>query len=229
MDSNIQKTKEYFNSKPKYFRTPLESYPILYKDAAEKINKQIQGNVIDIGSAETINYDTSKIKTLILADITNMNKEKAQKNIFLINSDIRKLAIKRDSIDFAIIQHTLHHLADNTLKTSLQNLNQGLQESYDILKRGGKSLIIEGVISEPFYILQKILFPINKRLYKILFNHPMVLQYSERQIYKELKKVGFKIEHSEIIKTDKFLGILGIKIPRWFIPIRYKFIIAVKE
>ena len=228
MDSNIQKTKEYFDSKPKHFRKPLESYPILYKEAAERINKHIQGKVIDVGSAETINYDTNKIKTLILADITNMNKEKAQKNIFLINSDMREIGIKSDLMDFAIIQHTLHHLAGNTLKRSLKNLNQGLQESYRILKKGGKGLIIEGVVPEPFYILQKILFPIHKKIYKIFFNHPMVIQYSERQIYKELKKVGFKVEPSEIIKTDKLLGILGINVPHWLIPIKYKFIIAVK-
>jgi len=228
MSSNVKETKTYFDSNPKHFKDAIEEYPIMYREAAKGINKYIKGNVLDVGSGGVINYNTNKLKNLFLADIASANKERAKNNIFFLNGDIRNLGIKKNSMDCVVIQHLLHHLADNTLKKSLQNLEKSIKEIHNTLKEGGTILIIEGLVPLPFDLLQRSLFSINKQVYKKLFNFPMVLQYSERKIIKEIKKSGFKLEHIETIKDGNVLPIFGMNIPRKFVPLKHKFIVARK-
>ncbi len=229
MSSNIKKTKEYFDANPTHFKNAVEEYPIMYREAAERINHQIKGTVLDIGSGGIINYDTKKAKTVVLADITTANRERAGKNVVFINGDIRQLGIKNEKIDLVIMQHLLHHLADNTLKKTLNNLKQGIRETNKVVKKGGKIIIVEGCVPPFFDYLQRILFPINKKLYKWIFSFPMVLQYSREKIVKELKKANFEIESIEVIKDGNVLPIFGLNLPRKYIPLKHYCIIAKKR
>ena len=228
MNSNIRKTKEYFDANPTHFKNAVKEYPIMYREAAEQINKHIKGIILDIGSGGIINYDVTKAKTVILADITRANRDRAEKNVIFINGDMRKLGIEDEKIDRVVMQHLLHHLADNTLKKTLQNLKQGFRETNRVVKKGGKIIIIEGCVPPFFDYLQRILFPINKKLYKWIFSFPMVLQYSREKIVRELKKEGFVIESVEVIKDGDVLPIFGLNLPRKYIPLKHYCIIAKK-
>lgn len=229
MSSNIHKTKEYFDANPTHFKHAVEKYPTMYREAAERINKQIKGNVLDIGSGGIINYDTTKAKKVFLVDITTANKERAGENIIFVNSDIRKLGIKDEKIDMVIMQHLLHHLADNTLKKTLRNLEEGFKETERVVKKQGKIMIVEGCVPPTFDYLQRALFPLNKRLYKWLFSFPMVLQYSKEKITRELKKAGFEIESVEVIQDGDVLPIFGLNLPRKYIPLKHYCIVAKKR
>jgi len=228
-NSNIKETQAYFDTNPKHVKNAVEEYPIMYREAAEQIDKHSHGNVLDIGSGGVINYNTEKIQTLFLADIASANKERAKEKGIVISADMRMLGIKKNTMDCVVIQHLLHHLADNTLEKSLQNLTKGINESYRVLKQGGKLLIIEGLVPLPLDLLQRALFDINKHLYKAFFNFPMVLQYSEHKVINELKNAGFIIEQKETIKDGTVLPIFGMNIPRRFIPLKHRFIVAVKQ
>ncbi len=235
MASNVLSTKKYFDTNPEHFKNAVEEYPIMYKEAAERINKHIHGIVLDIGSGGVINYDTTKTRNLFLVDITTANKDRAKTakssktGVTFVNSDIRKLGIRENTIDIVIMQHLLHHLADNTLKKTLQNLNDGCEEAERILKQGGKIIIVEGCVPQILDHMQRFFFQINKRLYKWFFSFPMVLQYSEATITKELKKTGFEIESVETIKDGDILPIFGLNLPRRWIPLKHKCIIAKKR
>ena len=165
---------------------------------------------------------------MVLADITSANRDRAGKNIVFINSDIRRLGIEGEKMDIVVMQHLLHHLADNTLKKTLYNLKQGFRETNRVVKKGGKIIIIEGCVPPFFDYLQRILFPINKKLYKWIFSFPMVLQYSREKIVRELKKEGFVIESVEVIKDGDVLPIFGLNLPRKYIPLKHYCIIAKK-
>ena len=128
-----------------------------------------------------------------------------------------------------IMQHLLHHLADNTLKKTLKNLERGFKETNRVVKKQGKIMIVEGCVPPLFDYLQRALFPINKRLYKWLFSFPMVLQYSKEKIVQELKKSGFEIEAVEVIKDGDILPIFGLNLPRKYIPLKHYCIIAKKN
>ncbi|MEK6920715.1 MAG: class I SAM-dependent methyltransferase [Nanoarchaeota archaeon] len=229
MSSNIHKTKEYFDANPTHFKHAVEEYPIMYREAAERINKHIKGNVLDIGSGGILNYDTKKAKNVFLVDITTANKERAGKNIIFMNSDMRNLGIRDEKIDIVIMQHLLHHLADNTLQKTLRNLEEGFKETQRVVKKEGKIMIVEGCVPLTFDYLQRALFPLNKRLYKWLFSFPMVLQYSKEKIVRELKKAGFEIESVEVIKDGDILPIFGLNLPRKYIPLKHYCIIAKKN
>lgn len=227
--SNVTQTKEYFDANPKHVQDAIQKYPVLYREAAERINTHIQGTVLDIGSGGIINYNTAKAKKVFLADITTANKERAGENIIFVNSDIRKLGVKDEKIDIVIMQHLLHHLADNTLKKTLKNLQDGLRETQRIVKKQGKIIIVEGCVPPALDYLQRALFPLNKKLYKWIFSFPMVLQYSKGKIVRELKKYGFEIESIEIIKDGDILPIFGLNLPRKYIPLKHYCIIAKKR
>jgi len=229
MSSNIHKTKEYFDANPTHFKHAVDEYPIMYKEAAERINKQIKGNVLDVGSGGILNYDITKAKKVFLVDITTANKERATENIIFVNSDIRKLGIKTQQVDIVIMQHLLHHLADNTLQKTLKNLEEGFKETQRVVKRGGKIMIVEGCVPPTLDYLQRVLFPLNKRLYRWLFSFPMVLQYSKEKITMELKKAGFDIESVEVIQDGDILPIFGLKLARKYIPLKHYCIVAKKR
>lgn len=229
MSSNIEKTKEYFEKNPHHFKNAVEEYPIMYQEAAKSINQYIKGIVLDIGSGGIINYNTEKAKKVVLADITTSNKERAKGNIIFVNGDIRLLGIKEESVDTVIMQHLLHHLADNTLKKSLKNLGDAIKESRRVLKKSGRIIIVEGMVPWSLELLQRFLFPINKKTYKWCFHFPMVLQYSERTIAKELKKAGLKIERRETIPDGDILPIFGMNLQRKWIPLKHRCIVARKE
>jgi ubiquinone/menaquinone biosynthesis C-methylase UbiE len=236
MDSNKERTKEYFDKNPDHFKNATDEYPIMYQEAAKKIDPHIKGTVLDIGSGGVINYNFSNADELILADITTANQDKIKERngkeqktqVTFINADVTKLAIKQESTDLVIMQHLLHHLADNNLKKTLNNLTKTAQNTHNVLKKGGELIIVEGTVPPFFDKLQRALFPISKRVYKHLFNFPMVLQYSKEKITKELKMAGFSIESCEIIKDGDELPIFGLRLPRKYIPIRHHVIIARK-
>ena len=228
MSSNIHKTKEYFDANPTHFKHAVDEYPIMYREAAERINKHVKGNVLDIGSGGIINYETAKAKNVFLVDITTANKERAGEKLIFINSDMRNLGIGNEKIDIVIMQHLLHHLADNTLKKTLRNLEKGFKETQRVVKKQGKIMIVEGCVPPAFDYLQRALFPLNKKLYKWLFSFPMVLQYSKEKIVRELKKAGFTIESVEVIKDGDVLPIFGLNLPRKYIPLKHYCIIAKK-
>lgn len=229
MSSNIKKTKAYFERNPNHFKNAVKEYPIMYQEAAKSINRHLKGIVLDIGSGGVINYNTEKAKKVVLADITTSNKERAKGNILFVNADIRLLGIKEESADILIMQHLLHHLADNTLKKSLKNLRDAITESRRVLKKSGKIIIVEGMVPWSLDLLQRFLFPINKKIYKWCFHFPMVLQYSERTIAKELESVGLRIEKKETIPDGDILPIFGMDLPRRWIPLKHRCIVAIKE
>ncbi len=229
MSSNIRKTKEYFDANPTHFKNAVEEYPIMYREAAERINPHIKGTILDIGSGGVINYNIEKAKIVVLADITIANRERAGKNVVFINGDMRSLGIEAEKVDVVIMQHLLHHLADNTAKKTLKNLRRGIGETKRVIKKGGKVIIIEGCVPIFFEYLQRLLFPINKKLYKWIFSFPMVLQYSREKIVKELKREELEIESIEVIKDGDVLPIFGLNLPREYIPLKHYCIIAKKK
>lgn len=229
LQTNIYKTKKYFDANPKHFQDAVHEYPTLYREAAQRINTHIHGTVLDIGSGGIINYNPTKATQVILVDITSANKERAGEKIIFVNGDVRKLGIRKEKIDLVIMQHLLHHLADNTLKKTLHNIEHCFTETHRVITKEGRLIIIEGCVPLFFDYLQRALFPINKRLYKWLFSFPMVLQYSKEKIVKELKKACFEIESVEVIQDGEVLPIFGLNLPRKYIPLKHYCIIAKKK
>lgn len=224
--SNLQKTKNYFETNPVHLKHAQKEYPLLYIESGKKINQYIHGIVLDIGSGGIINYDPTLVKHIILVDISTANKENATNKIFFLNSDVQKLGIKKNSVDCIIMQHLLHHLAGDTVRITEKNLVGAFHETHRVLKKGGILLIIEGFVPYPFELLQKILFPFDKRLYCFLFNFPMVLQYSYTTILKQLKQEQFTLVSIASIEDGDVLPIFGMNLPRKYIPLKHKIIIA---
>jgi SAM-dependent methyltransferase len=227
--SNLEKTKQYFEKNPEHLKHAKEAYILLYENSGKKISPHISGTVLDIGSGGIINYNSAKAEKLVLIDISVANKENAVKNIFFVNSNVKQLGLKRGIANSIIIQHVLHHLAEDTRKKSEESLANSIHEISSALKKGGKLIIIEGVVPYSLEIIQKILFPLNKILYQILFNFPMVLQYSQKTIIKQVQQHGLNIESIELIDDGNVLPIFGMNLPRKYIPLKHLCIIARKE
>ena len=227
--SNVKKTKTYFDSNPKHFQDAIQEYPLMYQQAATRISPYLHGRVVDVGSGGILNYDLSKIDALFLVDITTANKERARKNTFFIHGNVCTLCIGSATVDVVIMQHLLHHLADDSLSKTLAHLHAAFSEAYRILKSGGVILIVEGTVPYSLDLLQRFLFPLNKRLYKLLFHFPMVLQYAKKTIFQSLHSVGFSVQKTEIVPDGDILPIFGMNLPRKYIPLRHHFIVAEKK
>ncbi len=227
--SNLETTKQYFEKNPEHLKHAKETYSQMYDESGKKITPLMHGTVLDIGSGGIINYDSTKVERLILVDISTANKENAVRNIFFVNSNIKQLGIKNEIADVVIIQHVLHHLAENTRRKSEESFVNSIHEISLAIKKSGKLIIIEGVVPYSLETAQKVLFSLNKILYKALFNFPMVLQYSQKTIINKIQQEGLKIESVEAIEDGEILPIFGMNLPRKYIPLKHICIIARKE
>jgi ubiquinone/menaquinone biosynthesis C-methylase UbiE len=125
-----------------FFMYPLEKIGI--RRARTILIKQVEGNVLELGSGTGANlphYNFEKIEKLIVTD-----REKSKHlnhhihpKVEFVEADVERLPF--DSNVFDVVVHTL-------VFCSVSNVDKGLQEIKRVLKENGTLVFIEHVIPE---------------------------------------------------------------------------------
>lgn len=217
-----------------YFRRHYETYaeeilsiqPEFYKNSAAFINEGLNecSSVLDIGNGGVINYNYEHLSKLDCVDIVlNPNaieKYSKDKQISFFKSNILDLQeIKDGTYDAVVIQAVIHHLAGLSKSKTDENVKKALSSCSRVLKPNGKILIIESVVVRPFEILELVVYPLMQLFFKIC-KFDTVFQFSDKSLCKFVELLGYKITNCAPVNLDKFVWLMGRKVPTVLTPCR---------
>jgi len=222
-----QQSKRYFDEISGSYAERIQAIqPAFYKNAAAYINAGLGGckTVLDIGNGGVINYDFSGITRLDCADLslsqTIIERYANHENVSFFISDILRLnEIDSSTYDAVIVQTVLHHLAGDTRMQTNKNVLCALASCMRVLKPGGKLLIVESVVTAPFEILERLLYPLMQLFFK-LCRFGAVYQYSERSLRRLIQDGGYSLAEYAPVALDRHVWIMGCKVLTALTPCR---------
>jgi len=192
---NIERTREYFDRNAEFLRHMKKTkQSVITKTTASMLKGRLKGQVLDIGSGASIEYDIRDVDHLVALDssLKSPKNDNREKGIEYVRGDARKLTMEDCSFDCVVVLHTIHHLAGDNISETWQNLYDCLRESHRVLKNGGRIFIIDAVCTVWAQKLENLFY---KTALRILWrlHKPMVYYFSAEGITDALRKSGFRI------------------------------------
>lgn len=153
---------EYFDDESRaYVQTIMDAEKDYYEKAEKFISPLLKsgGSALDIGNGGILNYDYSKLKELVCADISVSPKiqevYKDVPNVSFIESDIMNMKnVGTERFDTVIVQKVIHHLAENDYKITRDNCIKALRECMRVLVHGGGMIVCESTVKRWFECLE---------------------------------------------------------------------------
>ena len=200
---NVERTRDYFNKSIDRLKSIKETKQReVIKETALFLKGRLEGKVLDIGSGGRIDYSLDNINRLVSLDISPKSLRKVYTNnkVEFIISDARKLNMENNSFDRVVLLHVIHHLAGDDLASTYNNIKACFKESYRVLRKGGRILIVDAFLNKMAYNIEKALFGL---LFSVLrmCGKPMVYYFSLSDIVNILNKVGFEDEYFYPLNT----------------------------
>jgi len=196
-----------------------------YKTLHEFISKEVEGvnRLLDVGNGGVFAYDTTQIRSITAIDLflEDLPPEVIDR-YFPKNARIRRgsaLALPEndDTFDMVLMVMLLHHLTGTDWQSSWRNACQALQESWRVIKPGGRLLVVESCVPAWFFQLEKPSLYLLSRITSTIFTHPITLQFPAAMIADELQKRFRTVQVSPIPK-GKFVLQFGIRVPSFLTP-----------
>lgn len=217
---SIRKNIAFFADNPVYkkYIYELEAYKYCSLSINQTINAGIE-ELLDIGNGGVINYDASKIKSIVALDLfLDENQTPEYPNVKFKKGSALEVPFENNRFNMVLMQNLLHHIIGKNVKESKKLLSQILMESYRVLKPAGKLLIIESTVPAWFFLIEKMVFSLFCHLNP--FRHPPILQYTQDYIKKAAEAKGFSLLEYVNIPKGKYVIQFGLKFPSVLTPIR---------
>lgn len=226
---SVKKNVDFFYNNPKYkeYRQKFEACRYTTLTLNQSIKEGI-GELLDIGSGGIINYDPSKIRSIIALDLFLDETQTCEyPNVKFKTGSALDIPFEDNRFDMVLMQHLLHHVVGKSVRESKGMLNRMIVEAYRVLKPGGRLLIIESTVPKWFYLIEAIIFPIFSRINPL--KHPSTFQYTQEDIKEVAESKGFTLlEYVNIPKGDYIIQ-LGFKLPAALTPTRVVKLLLQKE
>ncbi len=220
--------KRYLKFWRSYSRQTKKDYRELYKNTGLLISKHIQGEVLDVGSADVVNYDLSRVTSLTTADLYPTKYQNPKTNHKHIVADVRNIPLEEESFNCVVAQLLFHHLAEDSIHKTDSSLDRALSEIERVLKSDGQVLVIESFLPSFFEFLEVLFYPVFVLFCKLI-DFPLVRQYSVDSFLKKSKKAGFNTVMVKKVEKGPFVSQFGLTIPSWLTPVEVYFIRLKKQ
>jgi hypothetical protein len=133
-------------------------------------------------------------------------------------------------------QFVLHHVVGDSRREALSSLNQALAAGWQRLVPAGTMIIVEDVLAEPLYPIERLLFPLIQRILTRA-DVSMIYSYSNSVLMRALSRAT-GIDRSQIditnIRLRGWFDLLGgsfpgkLIIPHWALPYRVRLLMVTK-
>lgn len=217
---SIEKNVDFFADNPKY-KEYIHEFDI-YKYSTLTLNRSIGegiGELLDIGNGGIINYDASKIKSIVAMDLClDEGHVSEYQNVAFKRGSALDIPFENDRFDMVLMQNLLHHVVGKSVKEAKGMMERVITESHRVLKQGGKLLIIESTVPKWFYIIETIAFPLFVRINPL--KHPSTFQYTQEYIKGVAEERGFDLLEYVNIPKGKYIIQFGFKFPSILTPVR---------
>ena len=219
---------EYFDEESRqYVETIMDAEGDYYEKAEKFITPLMteEGSVLDIGNGGILNYDYSKLKELLCADISVSKKiedvYRDVPNVYFIESNILNMEnVESGRFDAVIVQKVIHHLAEDNYKKTRQNCIDAMRECIRVLKPGGYLIVCESTVKRWFERLEIAFFKMMMICCDFV-KFDRVFQYapdSLKELLKDELRDAAVLERVEDIGMGGHVLFLGRKFPSWMLP-----------
>lgn len=183
------------------------------------IESQLKGckNLLDIGNGGFFNYDISKVEQAVILDLCIDPSKDYGDNITPIQGDALNFNLDQ-KFDLIVLQMLIHHVTGSSTESALENIEKILLNCADHLAPGGRILVIESVVPEWFYFLEKIAFRILHRFWR--FEHPLTLQHPGKKLIRTAQRMGLVVEEYTLIPRGSWLLQFGLIFPACLTPVQ---------
>lgn len=206
---NLQKTQEFFNKWSGYHHliNGLDTFRFM----AEALQGEIHGKVLDIGNGGVFNYDVECADELVVVDLAEelVRKQDWPPHMTFKWGDATALPVEGNLFDTCLLQHLIHHLAEANFAITRRRVQVSIQETFRVLKPGGKLVILESCLPKLWEVAERMVFPAF-RLFLERIHHPMVFQWNWNTLARFVRGAGF----IDVGLTRVRLGRWGIQLGR---------------
>jgi len=228
--ANIEKNVCFFRDAHESYEKNVESLDT-YRNIRQAVEREIGGinRLLDIGNGGVFDYSTRIVNSVVAMDLffDDFASSELPPNVCFRQGSVLSIPEPDASFDGVLMVMLLHHLVGKTVEASFVNVRQALQETFRVLKPGGKFVIVESCAPEWFYAFEKFFFPLVSPLIDRFGDHPAALQYPHRKISAVLDKFA---EDSNCVMIEKGKWVLqfGKKWPSILTPVRPVMFVAHK-
>ena len=203
------------------FVSTIDSYQTIH----DHISRKVAGvdRLLDVGNGGVFSYDTSKVGAITAIDLFfDQLPPELLAAYFPSNARPKPgsaLAIPEpdEHYDMVLMVMLLHHLSGRDWRSSWENARRAIDETWRVLRPGGRCLIVEACVPRWFFQLEKPAFSILSRLTQTVLSHPVTFQFPVDMIVDEFKRRSSAVKLEPIAKGRHVLQ-FGIKVPSWLTP-----------
>ena len=218
-----------------YYKNVHMSLRLLYQNIGVSISEQLKGSVLDIGNGGVFFYNTEPLEKITAVDIAYPHQMMNTEKISFITGDARDLHFLADeTYDCILMQFLLHHIVESTRQQTEDVLLSIFQESFRLLKRGGKIVIIESIVNSFVEVWENLFYTFHASILHAL-NRPMVKFYSLKSLTELLKRSRFaEVQIQKIPIGNKWIPLAPalfpgiLKVPPYLFPTRFYRIVSTK-
>jgi SAM-dependent methyltransferase len=216
-NDNVARTGSFFTNWEGY--QGLVNSLDTYKATSAAISPEANGDLLDIGNGGVVNYDTGNCSSLSIVDLVDLEESNAlPEGAIFRQGDACKLPFEDSSFDTVFCQMLLHHLAEDSLAETFSRMNESVSESYRVLRKRGKLVVVESCLPGWLEPVERTLYPLFKRFVRAL-SHPLVYQFSPAQLADAMDTAGFEEVRIEVIPQGRWIIQLGYKWPTALTPV----------
>jgi ubiquinone/menaquinone biosynthesis C-methylase UbiE len=193
-----------------------------YRLSARALVGELSGRVVDVGGGGVVNYDCAAISELVCVDIAAPmpGGPKLPDCARPVLGSAVELPLPDATYDGALMQMLVHHLAERDFATTRERVLSSFREAARVLKPGGKLVILESVMYPPLEWLERLCFPLTRRLLGRM-GHPLVFQWSPGSLARLLAEAGLVEVQVTLVPRGRWMIFLGRRMPTWLVPVRF--------
>ena len=214
---NVSFFSEHLHSYQGQIQT-LDSYRLL----RERADRELAGTakLCDIGNGGVFNYDVSRIGQVTAVDLflDRIDQGSYPANVAFRQGSALDLPLPDSQFDVVFMENLIHHLVGDTVGACLANVRRCFAECHRVLKPGGRLVVFESCVPSWFESVERVAFPVTRRVIQRLAEHPPAFQYAPSRL------LGILREHDSNAAVEKLpLGRwvlqLGVKRPAALSPV----------
>lgn len=229
-EDSVRKNSAFFADNLQPYSTRVQQLDT-YTNIRLRIEEAIWNTrlLLDVGNGGVFDYDTALVCRVVALDLFLHSLPAGYRNppnVTLCSGSALDLPNANESFDAVLAVMLLHHLVGRTVEETVLNIRRAISESFRVLKRGGKLIVIESCVPHWFFTFETIVFPLASRLINFFATHPATLQFPPGVVAQLLaEETGERAEVSAIPMGTWVLQ-YGVKVPAALSPVMpYRFVI----